>query len=54
MWVGARACVCVWEGDWGVVCTFVCGCATGAQRQSECTNWGPEGETQAGSGVGWL
>ena len=48
-------CVCMWgEGAGVCVCTFVSGCASGAQCQSECTNWGPEGETQAGSGVGWL
>lgn len=45
-------CMCVHVGGLGCVCAYVCRCATGAQCQSECTNRGPEGETQAGSGSG--
>lgn len=35
------------------VCVHRClGVLTGAQCQSECTNWGPEGKTQVGSRSG--
>lgn len=46
-----RACVCMCEG-W-CMCVYMCvGVLTGAQCQSDCSNWGPEREAQVDSGVG--
>lgn len=42
-------CACVRAGVYVHTCV---GMLTGAQCQSECTNWGPERETQVDSGCG--
>jgi len=51
--VCVHVCVCV-HCVGAEVYVHMCGCATGAQCQSGCTNWGPEGEAQLALGVGWL